>query len=166
MVAESHLWAGKAITIDGEVAERLKALVSKTGRVVRPSRVRIPPSPFRFRHDLSSTHEHPDHHVWEGFERGPDRNHQGEPRANSERCPPRRLQQAGRGHPREGRGGRAAREFSDARRRQGWSTGASPPEAGRRDRIQSSGSIHRVIVRKFRLTDDWKRSTMERCLSG
>ena len=29
----------------GEVAERLKALVSKTGRVVRPSWVRIPPSP-------------------------------------------------------------------------------------------------------------------------
>ena len=31
MVAESHLWAGKAITIDGEVAERLKAPVLKTG---------------------------------------------------------------------------------------------------------------------------------------
>ena len=30
----------------GEVAEWLKALVSKTGRVARPSWVRIPPSPF------------------------------------------------------------------------------------------------------------------------
>ena len=30
----------------GEVAERLKALVSKTGRVARPSWVQIPPSPL------------------------------------------------------------------------------------------------------------------------